>query len=363
MGYPETAEGFMVNDIKNWSKFTKQEFKLKPFEDRDIDIAIDACGVCASDVHTITGGWSEDIPLPLCVGHEVVGKAVKVGKDVTTIKVGDRVGVGAQIKADLTCDNCKADQENYCPNSVDTYGAPYEDGTISQGGYASHIRAHEYFTFKIPDNIPTPLAAPMLCAGLTVYSPLVRLGCGPGKKVGIVGIGGLGHFAVLWAAALGAEVYAISHSPSKKDDALKLGAKHFVSTKDKDWHKPLAFTLDFIINTADATDKFNLPDYFSTLKVNGTFHMVGFPDNNLPSLNAQAFAPNGCYMGASHIGNRPEMLAMFELASKQNIKSWVQEIDISEEGCKEAVERVYNNDNVRYRFTLVNYDKQFGKRS
>ncbi len=124
----------------------------------------------------------------MCVGHEIIGRAIKVGKDVKTIKIGDRVGVGAQIQADLTCENCKADQENYCSNQIDTYGAPYKDGTISQGGYASHIRAHEYFTFKIPDNIETSLAAPMLCAGLTTYSPLVRLGCGPGKKVAVVGM-------------------------------------------------------------------------------------------------------------------------------------------------------------------------------
>lgn len=177
----------MVESHEDWQTFKKQEFKLKPFEDRDIDIAIDACGVCGSDVHSITGGWGET-PLPLCVGHEVIGRAIKVGKDVKTIKVGDRVGVGAQIQADLTCDNCKADQENYCPSMVDTYGAPYSDGTIAQGGYSSHMRAHEYFTFKIPDNIETSIAAPMLCAGLTTYSPLVRLGAGPGKKVGVVGM-------------------------------------------------------------------------------------------------------------------------------------------------------------------------------
>lgn len=165
-----------------------QQFKLKPFGDSDVDIAIDACGVCASDVHTITGGWGSDIPLPLCVGHEIIGKVIKVGKDVKTLKVGDRAGVGAQISADLTCDNCKADQENYCPNSVDTFGAPYPDGTISQGGYSSHVRAHEYFTFKIPDELETSLAAPMLCAGITVFSPLKRLGAGPGKKIGIVGM-------------------------------------------------------------------------------------------------------------------------------------------------------------------------------
>jgi len=170
------------------ARLTQLQLPLKKFEEYDVDIAIDACGVCASDVHTITGGWGEDIPLPLCVGHEVIGKVVKVGSKVSKFKVGDRAGVGAQIGADLTCNNCKADQENYCPNSVDTYGAKHNDGTVAQGGYSSHIRAHEYFTFKIPDNLETSLAAPMLCAGLTTYSPLKRLGAGPGKKVGIIGL-------------------------------------------------------------------------------------------------------------------------------------------------------------------------------
>jgi alcohol dehydrogenase (NADP+) len=174
--------------------------------------------------------------------------------------------------------------------------------------------------------------------------------------------GGLGHFGILWANAMGAEVYAISTSANKKEDALKLGAKHFINSRDEKWHEQIPFTLDFILNCADATHKFKLSDYFSTLKVNGTFHNVGFPDEPLPTIQAQDFAPNGCYIGASHIGNRPEMLAMLELASKQNIKSWVQTIDISEAGCKEAVERVYKND-VKFRFTLVNYDKQFGVRT
>lgn len=336
---------------------------MKKFEEDDVDIAVDACGVCASDVHTISGGWSEDVPLPLCVGHEIIGKVIKVGSKVKNLKVGDRAGVGAQVGADLTCNNCKADQENYCPNMVDTYGAPHPDGTIAQGGYSSHVRVHSYFAFKIPDGLETSLAAPMLCAGLTTYSPLKRLGCTKGKKVGIIGLGGLGHFGVLWANALGAETYVLSHTPGKKEDALKLGAKEFIVTKEKDWFKPYAFTFDILLNCADATDKFNLPDYFGTLKPNGYFHMVGLPDKPLPTLNAQDFMPSGCYIGASHIGNRPEMEEMLELAAKQNIKSWVQEIDISEKGCKEAVERVYNNDNVRFRFTLTNYDKVFGKRA
>jgi alcohol dehydrogenase (NADP+) len=151
---------------------------------------VSACGVCGSDVHTITGGWGE-VPTPLIVGHEIVGRAIRVGPSVKNIKVGDRVGVGAQAWACLECKLCKADQENYCPRQVDTYGAPYEEqegGVTAQGGYSSHVRANEYFVFKIPDGIADEIAAPMLCAGITTYSPLVRLGAGPGKKVGIVGM-------------------------------------------------------------------------------------------------------------------------------------------------------------------------------
>ncbi|MCJ1248897.1 hypothetical protein MMC30_006118 [Trapelia coarctata] len=360
MGYPETFEGFQVSSHEKWSDFKKQEFKPKPFEDRDIDIEIEACGVCGSDVHTITGGWGE-AQLPLCVGHEVIGKAVKVGPKVTTVKVGDRVGVGAQIWACLECKQCKSDNENYCPHQIDTYGAPYPDGTISQGGYASYIRAHEYFTFKIPDNIPSYMAAPMLCAGITTYSPLVRAKVGPRKKVAVLGIGGLGHFGLLWASALGAETYAISHSPDKKEDALKLGAKEFICTKDKDWAKPWAFAFDFILNAADMTHTFNLQEFMSTLNVNGEFHNVGLPDKPLPEIKAFDFAPNGCKIAGSHIGSRPEMIAMLKLASEKNIKPIIQTLSISEKGCKEAVEKVKTND-VRYRFTLVDFDKAFPDR-
>ncbi|KAF2668665.1 GroES-like protein [Microthyrium microscopicum] len=361
MPYPETTTGFAIKDTKNWSSFTKQELPLKKFEDHDIDIAVSACGVCGSDVHTITGGWGE-IPLPLCVGHEIVGTAIRVGPKVKNIKVGDRVGVGAQIHACLECDICKADQENYCPHQVDTYGAEYPDGTVSQGGYSSHVRAHEYFTFKIPEGLSDEVAAPMLCAGITTYSPLVRLGCGPGKKVAVVGLGGLGHFAVMFAAALGAEVTCISHSPDKKEDALKLGASHFVSSKDKNWDEGLKYKFDFILNAADVLLDFDLTQYFGILKINGTFHNVGMPDHSI-ELKLQDFASTGCYIGTSHIGNRPEMEAMLKLAADKKLHTWYETIDVSADGCKEAVERVKNNDRVRYRFTLTGFDKEFGKRT
>jgi alcohol dehydrogenase (NADP+) len=201
----------------------------------------------------------------------------------------------------------------------------------------------------------------MLCAGLTVWSPLVRAGIGPGKKVAVVGIGGLGHFAIMWASALGAETYAISHSPHKKADALKLGAKEFIVSGEKGWNEKYQFAFDFVLNTADMTHTFNIADYLSILKVNATFHQVGLPDHALPEIKPQMFMSNGSSIGASHIGNRPECLAMLKLAADKKLFPMVETIPISEEGCKAAVTRVKNN-KVRYRFTLTDYDKAFGKR-
>lgn len=257
---------------------------------------------------------------------------------------------------------------------VNTYMAPYKmdeghsdkpmkddkgNQIFSQGGYSSHSRVHEQFVFNVPDGLESTDAAPMMCAGLTTYSPLVRAGTGPGKKVAILGIGGLGHFGILWAKALGAEVWVLSHSPDKKDTALKLGADHFVSTKDKDWAKPLAFTFNFVLNCADMTDEFDLGSYMSTLAVNGEFHNVGLPDKPLPQLMAQDFVSNGCKIGASHIGSRKEAQAMLQLAADKKIKPMIETIDISEEGCKKAVEKVKVND-VRYRITLTGFQKAFG---
>jgi alcohol dehydrogenase (NADP+) len=177
-------------------------------------------------------GWS--VPkYPLIVGHEIVGTATRVGSAVTSIKVGDRVGVGAQIGACNSCEPCTTGNENYCLGGlVDTYDAFWPDGTRTMGGYSNYIRSTEKFTFKIPDGLESELAAPMLCAGLTVYSPMKRKGVGSGKKVGIVGIGGLGHFGIMFAAAMGAEVYAISHSPSKEADARKVRCSILHGPKD-----------------------------------------------------------------------------------------------------------------------------------
>ncbi|CCC09906.1 hypothetical protein SMACR_03462 [Sordaria macrospora] len=361
MGYPETFEGFVVDSPKTWNQFHRHELKPKPFGDDDVDVQIECCGVCGSDVHTVTGGWGE-FEGPLCVGHEVVGKAVKVGKNVSEIKVGDRVGVGAQVWACLKCDVCKSANENYCPHLVDTYNAKYPDGSDATGGWASHIRAHQYFTFKIPDAIPSHLAAPLLCAGITTYSPLVRAKVGPGKTVGIIGIGGLGHLAIQWARALGADTYALTHSEYKTQDAKELGAQHVIITGDDEkWAEPYKFKFDFILNCANATHKFDMKTYLSLLKVNGEFHMVGIPEEPLAPLEPFAFLANGSKLSASHLGNNQEMKAMLQLAADKKIFPKVETLQLGEEGCKEAVERVKEGNKVHYRLTLTGFDKVFGK--
>jgi alcohol dehydrogenase (NADP+) len=203
------------------------------------------------------------------------------------------------------------------------------------------------------------MAAPMLCAGLTLWSPLVRANIGPGKTVAVVGMGGLGHFAVIWAAALGAEVSVISHSPSKKDDAIKLGAKTFIINSGKGWAKPPEFSFDFILNTANMTHQFDIGEYLSLCKVNGSFHQVAVPEEPLPQFQTQVFMKNGSSIGASHIGSRPECLAMLKLAAEKKLFSIVERIPISAEGCKEAVSKVKDG-KVRYRVTLTGYDEAFG---
>lgn len=357
MGYPDTFHGFAVDGPKTWNQFKKTELKPKPFESHDIDVQIDACGVCGSDVHSITGGWG-DFKGPLCVGHEVVGRAVRVGDHVKGISVGDRVGVGAQVQACLECDMCKSKNENYCPKMVDTYNAQYADGSWAHGGFASHIRAHEYFTFKIPDKLESKVAAPLLCAGITTYSPLVRAGVGPGKRVGVLGVGGLGHMGIQFANALGAETYALTTSEDKVADVKKMGAKDGIVTTKDGWADQWTCKFDFILCCSDMTHRYDLAKLLTLLKPMGDFHMVGLPDEALPQLTAGAFAGNAPKLTGSHIGNHQEMDAMLALCAEKGLGPWVETLSVGEAGCKEAVERVREN-KVRYRFTLIDFEKAF----
>ena len=226
---------------------------------------------------------------PCCVGHELVGTAVKVGKNVNHFKVGDRVGVGAQSGSCLKpdCEECAAGKEQYCPNgNVGTYNGKYPDGSKSYGGYADYCRAPAHFTIKIPDEISSAEAAPMLCGGVTMWSPLIHNGAGPGKKVGIVGVGGLGHFGLLWAKALGCdEVVAISRSDNKKADAMKMGASRYIATEEEGWSKKNARSLDLIVSTVSSPNM-PLTQYFQLLRTNGQFIQVR--NSKSPSRNTSS---------------------------------------------------------------------------
>ncbi|EKM52138.1 uncharacterized protein PHACADRAFT_151139 [Phanerochaete carnosa HHB-10118-sp] len=344
-------KGYALVDPENFTELQVKTFKPKPFEDDDIEIVITHCGVCGSDVHTLKQGWGES-KLPLVVGHEIVGKAVRVGKNVKDIKSGDRVGVGAQIWSCMQCRQCKDGYENYCPKQVDTYNAEYPDGTVSQGGYSTAIRAHQQFVFPIPDAIESKYAASMLCGGLTVFSPLRTNGAGPGKKVGIIGIGGLGHFAILFAKGLGAEVYAFTHTKDKMQDAKELGADHVIDTTQKDFAQSLQGKLDLIVTTMDATPQLPIKDFLGMLYVHGRLVNVGIPDMDkpLPTLHAFDLVPNGAYIGGSHVGSKKECLEMLKLAAEKGIKPWIQEMPMKD--AKAAIEAVGNN-TVRYRCVLT----------
>lgn len=334
-----------------------QEFEPKPFDDNDVDIRISHCGICGSDLHTLRSGWGET-PYPCVVGHEIVGRAVNVGKNVKKVKKGDRVGVGAQALSCLKpdCFACADGKEQHCPHNVNTFGGVYEDKSKSYGGYADYNRTHEHFVFKIPDEISPADAAPMLCGGVTVYSPLKREGCGPGKKVGIIGLGGLGHFGVLFAKALGAEsVTVISRSSTKKEDALKMGADTFIATEeDKDWATHHANSLDLIVSTV-SSPKMPLSGYLSLLKFEGTFIQVGAPEDNLPGFSAFSLLPKRCKIGGSMIGSPAEIEEMLALVVKKNLKPWIQQHPM-----KEANKAIVDMDagKARYRYVLVNEKHQ-----
>ncbi|CAG8009286.1 unnamed protein product [Penicillium salamii] len=391
MPYPEEAEGFQVDGPASFTQFNKRF--LKPFGDYG-SLRVDAplnlisncvqmstlrskpaacaavtCTPSAEDGATRSSpfAWAtvrkarKDPRFLLILIPEIIGRAIRVGPKVTLIKEGERVGVGAQSYSCGECKQCRNDNETYCPvQMMDTYGSEWpETGIVSQGGYSSHVRTHEHWVFPIPDALESNTVAPMLCAGLTAYSPLVRNGAGPGKKVGIVGLGGIGHFGVMFAKALGAETWAISRSRAKEADALKLGADGYIATAEEGWEKDHLYSFDLIINCANSSEGFDLARYLSMMDVHGRWISVGLPEEEGQVIKAQNLISNGVLIGASHLGSRREMLEMLQLAADKGLKGWVEEINISEDGLKEAMERMKKGD-VHYRFTLTGYEKIFG---
>ncbi|ODQ78819.1 hypothetical protein BABINDRAFT_162501 [Babjeviella inositovora NRRL Y-12698] len=367
--YPETFQGYAIDNSTNWNKSKLTSYAPKAFEANDIDIEIECCGVCGSDFHTVKGNWWELRSL-VVVGHEIVGKVVKVGPSVTHYKLGDRVGVGAQARSCLNCVRCKRDNEPYCKAAVFTYNSAYPDGYISQGGYASHVRVHEHFVFPLPEGIKSEHAGPLMCGGLTVYSPLKRFlerVRDTNKKygeedvtVGIVGIGGLGSMAVQLAKALGyTKVYALSRGDSKKADALKMGADGFITTGEKGWAESHQDTFDFILNCASSISELDLNAFLSTLKFEGTFSSVGLgPANESFSVSAGSFIGNRSSMTSSGLGSRAECIEMLNLVVEKGVIPWVEEVPISETSVNEVLTKCGKGE-ARYRYCLTNFHEAF----
>ena len=312
----------------------------------DVLIEIAYAGICHSDIHTVRGEWG-DIAYPQVVGHEIVGVVTEVGEGVTKHKVGDRVGVGCMVNSCRECENCLAGEENYClEGNTGTYTAVDRDGTITQGGYSTHIVVDEDFVLRVPESIPYEAAAPLLCAGITTYSPLAHWNAGPGKRVAVVGMGGLGHMAVKFAHAMGAEVTVLSQSLSKKDDGLRLGADHYYATSDPSTFAELKNEFDLIINTVSA--ELDINAYLRLLRLDGTLVNVGAPPEALGIKVFTLFGNRRTFAGSS-IGGIRETQEMLDFCAEHGIAAEVEVIGA--EGINEAYERVLKSD-VRYRFVI-----------
>jgi uncharacterized zinc-type alcohol dehydrogenase-like protein len=313
---------------------------------KDVLIKIAYAGVCHSDIHTVRGEWGPQ-QYPLTVGHEIVGVVEETGNEVTIHMVGDRVGVGCMVDSCRECANCKQGEEQYCLNgNTGTYAGVDRDGSITQGGYSTHIVVVEDFVLSVPESIPYEAAAPLLCAGITTYSPLAHWNAGPGKKVAVVGLGGLGHMAVKIAHAMGAEVTVLSQTLSKQDDGTRFGAEHYYATSDPDTFKQLASTFDLIINTVSA--KIDLDAYLSLLGLNGTMVNVGAPADPLPLHVFTLFNQRRSFAG-SGIGSIRETQEMLDFCAEHGIAPEVEVISV--DAINEAYERVLSSD-VRYRFVI-----------
>jgi len=339
------AKGYAVQGPE--SKFEPFSFERRELGAGDVLIQIQYCGVCHSDIHQARNEWQNSI-YPMVPGHEIVGHVSRVGAEVTKFKEGDIAGVGCFVDSCRVCENCKNDYEQFCQkHCAQTYNSTEMDKrTPTFGGYSNQIVVDENYALKISAEQNLAGVAPLLCAGITTYSPLKKFNVGKNQKVGVVGLGGLGHMGVKLAASMGAETTVFSTSPSKEADARKLGAHNFVVTREPQNMKPLAGTFDFILDTVSAEHDLNM--YLNLLRMNGAMVIVGIPEKPA-EVHAFALIGNNRTLAGSGIGGIKETQEMLDYCAANNITSDVEIIPIQQ--IEDAYERTIKAD-VRYRFVI-----------
>ncbi len=339
------VQGYAAKKAK--AKLAPFQFKRRDPKPRDVVIDIHYCGICHSDIHQARDEWG-GAAFPMVPGHEIVGVVRSVGSQVKKFKAGDKVGVGCMVDSCRKCSPCRKHLQQFCEKGPSfTYNSKEQDGkTKTQGGYSAAIVTNEDFVLKIPKNLPLDAAAPLLCAGITLYSPLKHWKAGKGKKVAILGLGGLGHMGVKLAHAMGAEVTVLSQSLKKKKDALRLGADHFHATADKKTFTKLKKHFDLIINTVSAEIDWN--DYLELLKIDGSMVLVGVPEKDIP-VGAFSLIGGRRSLSGSLIGGIKETQEMLNFCGKHNIVSDIELIEPQQ--INEAYERILRSD-VRYRFVI-----------
>lgn len=343
MGYPTKA--YAAYDPK--SPLSPYDFERREIRPKDVRIEILYSGVCHSDLHQARGEWGSNL-FPMVPGHEIIGQVTAVGKEVTRFKSGDKVGVGVFIDSCRTCSNCEAGWENYCEEGMTgTYNSLERDGvTIAQGGYSTQIAVDEHYVLRVDDRLDLKGAAPLLCAGITTYSPLRYAKVGPGMKVGVIGLGGLGHMGVKFAASFGAEVTVLSTSPNKEADARRLGAHHFLLTTDKAAMKASRNHFDVLLDAVSADHDYTA--YLDLLTLNGKLLVVGLPVHE-PKVSPFSLITNRRSIIGSMVGGIKETQEMLDYCAEKNIHSDVEVIPM--QGINEAYERMLRSD-VKYRFVI-----------
>ena len=341
------ARGYAVHDAT--SAFEPFSFERRDPNPNDVVIAISHCGVCHSDLHTARSEWG-GTRYPCVPGHEIVGHVTEVGSAVTRFQAGDTVGVGCMVDSCKHCDACNEGLEQYCENGMTgTYNSPDKamgGGAHTLGGYSAHVVVDDRYVLNIPEGLDPAAAAPLLCAGITTYSPLRHWNAGPGKRVGVVGLGGLGHMAVKLANAMGATVVMITTSPSKAEDAKKLGAHEVIVSRDAEQMKKAASSLDLIIDAVAADHDINA--YLALLKRDGALVQVGAPEKPL-SVMALSLIPGRKTFAGSMIGGITETQEMLDFCAEKGIAAEIEMIDIDQ--INDAYERMIKSD-VRYRFVI-----------